>query len=95
MNRLGNISKLWITPIMIACAEVDALGNANMILDYDRLNIIKPNRFTNPTMISDRQEPRKFYPNIRLNPYSCAYLRSKQAQEPNFETRYRYEIATD
>ena len=71
-NRLHYEAKSGVRPIVIPCAEISTLRNADVASDDDWRQVVNPTVFAKPRVIPDADKPWIFDSNTRLNYYSLA-----------------------
>src|ERR1035438_2076950 len=79
--RCNHQSKVWITPVMIAGAEVGALRDADIIAELHGGEIIDPTVLANPAIVAYFKMPRVLDRDSRFNDHSIANSGTKKAQE--------------
>ena len=71
---------------MTASAQINSLGKADMISDFNRRQIIQPRFLTNPDMIPDRQLPGVLDPDMGLDHSPFPNPGTKQPEQDPFGT---------
>jgi hypothetical protein len=51
-----------LAPVVVAGAEVNSLGEANVVFDDNGGKIVDPKIFPQPAMVPNSQPPGKFHP---------------------------------
>lgn len=74
-------AKCWIVPVMVASTEINALREADIVLECDVCQVVDPTILSNPTMIADAEPPGVFHADAGFDDYTSANLGTEYAQK--------------
>jgi hypothetical protein len=74
-------------PVVVAGAEVEALGEADVVFNHNRGEVVDPEGFAEPAVVADGESPGEFDFDAGFDADALAEGGAEAAQEPDFEAR--------
>ena len=86
-DRFDDQAEGGVGPVVVAGAEVDALGDAAVAADADRREGVEPGTLSDPAMVTDFQVPGILDVDRRFEHHTLANFGAEEAEGEGFKAR--------